>query len=210
MTQQLYSKITDGLVRDGYIIVPHALTQELSDALLDVAKKSKNFKRAGISARKKIRTDKRSDKILWLNEDNGAQSEFLAFSDGLREYLNRELFIGLTYFESHFALYDKGDFYETHYDAFKNSTNRVVTIVYYLNNGWNEKTDGGELVIYDDDGSFVDRVIPHADTMVVFMSERFPHEVLKAKRKRYSIAGWFRVDIREGIPIPLEVPGTPL
>lgn len=40
--------------------------------------------------------------------------------------------------------------------------------------------------------------------MVVFLSEKFPHEVLKANRKRYSIAGWFRVDVRDGIPLPLE------
>jgi len=27
---------------------------------------------------------------------------------------------------------------------------------------------------------------------VIFLSERFPHEVLPAKKKRHSIAGWFR------------------
>jgi len=28
----------------------------------------------------------------------------------------------------------------------------------------------------------------------VFLSDKFPHEVLPAKKKRHSIAGWFRVD----------------
>jgi SM-20-related protein len=204
MSQELYSKITDALVDDGYIIIPNAINATLSQNLISFAKKSKNFRRAGISARKKINSDKRRDKILWLNEDNSTQSEFISFADGLKDFLNRELFIGITYFESHFALYEEGDFYETHYDAFKNSVNRVVTVVYYLNENWNKKSDGGELVMYDDDNNFVKKVLPEADTLVVFMSEKFPHEVLKAKRKRYSIAGWFRVDIREGIPMPLE------
>lgn len=31
-------------------------------------------------------------------------------------------------------------------------------------------------------------------TLVVFLSEEFEHEVLPAKRDRYSIAGWFRVN----------------
>lgn len=194
MSQELYSTIADSLVNDGYIIIPHAISSELSTKLLNLAKKSKNFKRAGISARKKINPDKRRDKILWLDEDNSTQSEFLNFANSLQEYLNRELFISLTYFESHYALYEKGDFYEKHYDAFKNSINRVVTIVYYLNDEWDEKEGGGELIIYDENDVFLKKVFPHADTLVVFLSEKFPHEVLKAKRKRYSIAGWFRVD----------------
>lgn len=204
MTQNLYAQIADGLVENGYIVIPHAINTELSQNLLSVAKKSKNFKRAGISARKKINSSKRRDKILWLNEDKSVQSEFLTFADGLKDFLNRELFLGITYFESHFALYEHGDFYETHYDAFKNGANRVVTVVYYLNEDWHEKSDGGELMMYDEENNFVQKVIPHANTLVVFMSEKFPHEVLKAKRKRYSIAGWFRVDIREGIPFTLE------
>lgn len=204
MSQELYSKITDALVQTGCIVIPNALNNTLSQNLLSLAQKSKKFKRAGISARKKINSNKRRDKICWLENDNAVQSEFLNFAEGLKEYINRDLFMGLTYFESHFALYEKGDFYETHYDAFKNSVNRVVTIVYYLNEEWKDKSDGGELVVYNDNNNFITKVIPHADTMVVFLSEKFPHEVLKANRKRYSIAGWFRVDVRDGIPLPIE------
>lgn len=201
MYQNLYGTITDALVDDGYIIIPNAINAALSQNLLALAKKSKNFKRAGISARKKINSDKRRDKILWLNEDSGIQSEFINFADGLKDFLNRELFIGITYFESHFALYEQGDFYETHYDAFKNSVNRVVTVVYYLNENWNEKSDGGALVIYNDENNFVKKVWPESNSLVVFLSEKFPHEVLVAKRKRYSIAGWFRVDNLLELPL---------
>ena len=88
----------------------------------------------------------------------------------------------------------KTAYHSKHYDAFKNSVNRVVTIVYYLNEEWDEKEGGGELMVYDDNDTFIKKVFPHANTLVVFLSEKFPHEVLKAKRKRYSIAGWLRVD----------------
>jgi SM-20-related protein len=37
-------------------------------------------------------------------------------------------------------------------------------------------------------------VIPQLNTLVLFLSERFPHEVLPAKRVRYSLTGWFRVN----------------
>ena len=205
MSQMLYEKITDALVHDGYIVIPHAINFTLSNKLLNLAKKDKNFKRAKIARAQNSTLDssRRRDKIRWIDQDNGVQSEFLAFTSGLQEYLNRELFLGLTYYEAHFAVYENGDFYETHVDAFKDSKNRVVTTVYYLNDAWVEG-DGGELVIYDEENKFLNQVAPHADTLVVFLSEKFPHEVLRANKKRYSIAGWFRVDKKEGIPLPLE------
>ena len=67
-------------------------------------------------------------------------------------------------------------------------------MVVYLNPGW-QPTDGGELVIYQDDADQKGiRVTPAFATAVVFLSEEFPHEVLPAQRDRYSIAGWFRVN----------------
>lgn len=193
MNQTIYKSIADALVREGYVVIPKAIG--LSKKLHTLSKELSGFKRAGISDIASVHVDsnRRRDKIRWLDEDSHVQSEFLAFTEGLREYLNRDLFLGLIYYEAHFAIYEKGDFYETHVDAFKNSVNRVVTTVYYLNDDWKED-DGGELVIYDEEGNFVNKILPDADTLVVFLSEKFPHEVLPAKRKRYSIAGWFRID----------------
>lgn len=195
MNEKLYSKITDALVNDGYIIIKNALKPELSTTLLNFAKEEKDFRRAGISGAGDLHLDgsRRRDKIHWLEEDGLTQSHFLEFADGLREYLNRELYLGLSYYESHFAIYDEGDFYETHLDAFKNSKNRVVTTVFYLNDEWSE-SDGGELIVYDENNKFLAKVTPDANTLVLFLSDKFPHEVLPAKKKRYSIAGWYRVD----------------
>ena len=195
MYEKLYSKITDSLVDNGYIIIQNALEQQLSSKLLNSAKNENDFKRAGISGAGDLHLDnnRRKDKIHWIDDSDEAQKEFLEFADGLKEYLNRSLYLGLSYYESHFAIYEKGDFYETHLDAFKNSKNRVVTTVYYLNDEWREN-DGGELIVYDENNKKIAKVMPDANTLVVFMSEKFPHEVLSANKKRYSIAGWFRVD----------------
>ena len=197
MYEKLYEKIVDALVNDGYIVIKNALGDNLCSKLFTFAKEAEGFKRAGISASSNLHIDssRRRDKILWLEKNTPQEIDFLNFADALREYINKELYLGLSYYESHFAIYEEGDFYETHLDCFKNSKNRVVTTVYYLNDEWS-KDDGGELIVYDEDENFLAKVQPDADTLVVFMSEKFPHEVKKAKRKRYSIAGWFRVDKR--------------
>ena len=195
MYQKLYSKITDALVNDGYIIIENALDEKLFPKLKNFAKNEKDFKHAGISGSNELHLDynRRRDKICWLEEDGSAQSDFLEFANGLREHLNKELYLGLSYYESHFAIYDKGDFYETHLDCFKNFKNRIVTTVYFLNEDWNDD-DGGALIIYDEDNNYLTRVNPDANTLVVFMSEKFPHEVLATNKKRFSIAGWIRCD----------------
>ncbi len=70
----------------------------------------------------------------------------------------------------------------------------MLSIVTYLNDDWQD-SDGGELIIYTEDGdNIAERVYPRAGTVVVFLSEVFAHEVLPATRDRYSIAGWFRVN----------------
>ena len=195
MNEKLYEKITECLVNDGYIVIDNALNESVASSLLNILKDESGFKKAGISSSDALHLDasRRRDKTRWLDEDGGAQSEFLAFTSGLSEYLNRSLYLGLKTYESHFAIYEEGDFYEKHLDAFRGEKNRVVTTVYYLNDNWSEG-DGGELVVYDENDKELAQVMPHANTLVVFMSEKFPHEVLPAKAKRYSIAGWFRVD----------------
>jgi len=196
MYKKLYEKIVNGIVENGYIIVNEAINADLVSLLLDVAKEEE-YKEAGISASSALHKDRsrRRDKIYWLEGSDSRQKEYLSFTQGLREYLNRTLYLGLSYYEAHFALYEEGDFYEKHLDAFKGSKNRVVTTVFYLNDKWKEE-DGGALLIYDDE-KLITKVLPTSNTLVVFLSDKFPHEVLPAKRKRHSIAGWFRVDKRD-------------
>jgi SM-20-related protein len=195
MYNHQYEYIANALVNDGYVIIENALDFSLPLKLKNFAKAQNNFHQAGISGASELHFDasKRRDTTLWLDEDSAVQSEYLDFAKGLQTYLNKELYLGLSYYESHFAIYREGDFYEKHLDAFKNFKNRIVTTVYYLNEGWTE-SDAGVLVIYDKEEKIISSVLPKANTLVVFLSDKFPHEVLPAKRMRYSIAGWFRVD----------------
>jgi len=109
--------------------------------------------------------------------------------------LNRQLFLGLFDYECHFAHYPPGAFYKRHLDAFKGGGNRTVTVVLYLNQAWDEAW-GGELLIYQDEQAEqpFQRVGAHYGRAVIFLSDRFPHEVVAASRDRYSIAGWFRIN----------------
>ena len=195
MFDTLYTKIADDLVENGYCVLQNTLSSKLNEKLYKLCEDEDSFTKAGISSRKQVHIDntKRSTSIRWLNDDAAVQSEFLAFMQGVQEYLNRHLYLGLKYYESHFAMYNRGDFYEKHFDAFAHFKNRVVTTVYYLNEMWEEE-DGGALIIYDEAEEILEKILPKMGTLVVFLSEQFAHEVLPSKKKRYSIAGWFRVD----------------
>jgi SM-20-related protein len=117
----------------------------------------------------------------------------------MRVAINRRLLLGLFDSESHYANYQPGDFYKKHIDAFKGRSNRVLTIVYYLNEQWLPQ-DGGALKIYsaidgDDRGrSVIESVLPQFGKMVIFLSEKFPHEVEVTQQSRYSIATWYRIN----------------
>ncbi len=193
MYEKIYSQITDTLVEKGYIVIENALDFSFSQELSQIAKTTTNYKQAGISHNSTLDKNRRKDKIYWLDGKDNTTCKYLEFMNGLQNHLNRHLFLGLKYYESHFALYEKDDFYEKHLDAFKNSKNRIVTTVYYLNEEWSTE-DGGELIMYDTNDKEIQKVIPLINTLVVFLSESFVHEVLLSHKKRNSIAGWFRVD----------------
>ena len=107
--------------------------------------------------------------------------------------------LGLFTFESHFAHYAPGAFYKTHLDAFRGQANRILSVVLYLNPDWADD-EGGEMVLYQETepNQKLFTVKPELGTLAVFLSEEFPHEVLPAKRDRYSIAGWYRVNTSTG------------
>lgn len=198
----LFESISNDIIEKGYSISSNALPTDIARLLLQHINElpTENFKRAGIGRTKDHQVNDfiRTDEISWITNDNQASVAWLNWTDALQAYLNRRLFLGLFSFESHFAHYAKGDFYKMHKDAFKGEGNRVLSVVVYLNQHWTP-ADEGELIIYDQkspgsceiDNSEI-MVNPSFGTVVVFLSEEFPHEVLPAKRDRYSIAGWFR------------------
>ena len=154
------------------------------------------FQHAGIGREGDFQLDSdiRRDRIFWLSRQRQVQRQLLDRMEELRLNLNRELFLGLFEFEGHFAHYPPGAFYRRHYDSFLGAANRIVSVVIYLNENW-QPGDGGELVLYEPDSDQeMIRIEPRAGTMVLFLSEEIPHEVLPARTHRTSVSGWFRLN----------------
>lgn len=191
-------RICDDLQQQGYSIQLGCLPADILNALQEqiMTLDEREFFRAGIGRNNQHHTNDfvRSDEVCWMTGETPPGAAWLVWAETLRVAINRRLFMGLFSFESHYAWYRAGAYYKRHYDAFRGQTNRVLSVVAYLNSDWCAD-DGGELVLYKDglDREGL-RVTPLAGTVVVFLSEEFPHEVLPARRDRFSIAGWYRVN----------------
>ena len=61
-------------------------------------------------------------------------------------------------------------------------------MVLYLNEAW-QPGDGGELALYIDDKQYC--IEPVAKRLLLFRSDKVPHEVLETHKDRYSLTGWF-------------------
>ena len=205
--ERLLEKIADDIHSQGWCVIREALPSKLAISLSVRAKQlnESEYIKAGVGRGHNHLYDNkvRQDEIYWIDEsleseDNTVEDLWLSWLNNLRQYLNQNLFLGLFSVESHFAHYPPDGYYQKHCDAFRGQSNRKLSLVTYLNDNWNVR-DGGELKLYQDlelsDGTeVIKKVLPELGTLVIFLSERFPHEVLPALRNRYSIASWFRVN----------------
>lgn len=191
-----WSAVADRLARERHVILPNILPAACWQALRAEAERlqaGEGFREARIGRAAQVQQEKaiRGDNLCWLEPEMPAGGAYLHWMDGLRETLNRELFLGLAEFEAQYAHYPVGAFYRKHVDRHRDSNARVVSSVLYLNADW--PTDaGGELVMFDEVGNEQFRLSPQGGTLLLFMSADMPHEVLPATQERWSIAGWFR------------------
>lgn len=198
ISEQQADRIAAALAAEGYIILDDILPDDLLMSLASQATSStaNTYKAAGVGREQGMQHNAavRNDEISWIDSSNPAGKEYLDWMERLRSELNRRLFIGVFDYESHYAHYAPGAYYKTHLDAFKGNTNRIVTTVLYLNSNW-QSENGGELVVYSPDSDCIlQKILPEYGRLVIFLSDKFPHEVLPANKDRYSIAGWFRVN----------------
>jgi SM-20-related protein len=180
----------------GGSVFPERLTAMLSDRATMLAQSGAlKMARIGRGDAATANANVRNDATLWLAEapDHPAEREALAAVNELRTQLNETLYTGARETELHFAHYAPGAFYRMHRERFRDDNARVVSLVFYLNCDWPDDA-GGELLLYadDDSGAIVTKVPPRSGTMVCFLSDRFPHEVLPATCGRYSLTGWLR------------------
>lgn len=192
-----YAGIASALTDEGWSVHAGFLSPEESRALLSQATTLHAegvFRSAAVGhGRDRVaNTAIRSDEIHWIEpvQTSDAAAHLLARMEALRLCLNEHCLLGLFDLEMHFARYAVGSRYARHLDRFRDDSARVVSCVLYLNEAWSAD-DGGQLRLYTAPDISVD-VLPAAGTLVTFLSDRFPHEVLPARRERWSVTGWFR------------------
>jgi SM-20-related protein len=199
-TETQAEAIAAALAEIGWCVTDAFLPPALVASLRDEAQTllgAGAFHRAGVGrgAALQVRGAVRGDQVLWLDAAAATpgQAAYLRAIEGLRQTLNRTLYLGLLDFEGHLAVYPPGSFYRRHLDRFRGVEARTVTCVCYLNADWSE-ADGGQLRLYPDQDApeaGID-VLPLGGRLVTFLSDGLPHEVLPASRERVSITGWLK------------------
>ena len=194
--------IADDLATKGWtwqpLLLPEALTSALRTELI-ARDAASDLGPAGIGREDAFQVDRsvRRTRITWFDGSTPAQQDFRAWTENLRNALNRELMLGLFEMEVCFAVYPPGGFYDRHLDSFAGARNRVVSLVAYLNEDWDEAR-GGALAVWNEGAGDTEapaaRIIPQPGGVVLMLSEAIPHEVEVTQKTRYGLAGWWRVN----------------
>ena len=198
----LFETIISDLMTQDYSVVDHFIDPKtvslLRNSLLAHFEEDR-FKKAAIGSKTNevIAAAIRGDYILWIDEKVQTQVETLFFKrlNDLVAYLNRTCFLGILQTEFHYALYPKGTGYKRHLDSFQHDNKRKLSIAFYLNSEDWSQTDGGALALYLEGDQSEEQTIlvnPISGRMVIFESQKIPHEVLIAHRDRLSITGWLK------------------
>ena len=200
----LYESIIADLMLKDYSVIDHFFDTQtvtlLRDSLLNHFEEDR-FKKAGIGNKTNqlVAAGIRGDYILWIDERIQTQIELVFFRQIYQfiKYLNRTCFLGILHHEFHYALYPPGTGYKRHLDTFQNDDKRKLSIAFYLNESDWKASDGGALAMYINKKNGLEEVItilPEAGRMVIFESQKIPHEVLLAQRNRLSITGWLKTN----------------
>lgn len=148
---------------------------------------------AGIGNAQKLQQNQlvRNDVIYWLDRKNNNiyENEFLTQIEAFISHLNKSCYAGITGYEFHYSLYEKGAFYRKHLDQFQDNSSRQFSLISYLNCEW-EIADGGELCIYQENN--IQKISPTNGKTIFFKSNELVHEVLTTQKQRLSITGWLK------------------
>ena len=195
-----YELLIDGILTDGYGVMDGFLSSAEVAALatcLHNRRGAGQFRSAGVGNQQvTVATAVRGDEILWLDDATATPDErgFLRRIGEFVQYVNQTCYLGLRDYEFHYALYPVGTVYKRHLDQFRSDSRRKLSVICYLNTGWQD-TDGGQLALYlpEPDGSERTVVIhPVGGKLVCFDSGQLEHEVLPATRERLSLTGWLK------------------
>ncbi|WP_255307415.1 2OG-Fe(II) oxygenase [Allomuricauda sp. CP2A] len=182
----------DDLSGKDYVVIDHffqdTLYAEVKSFFLG---KLSDFTKAGIGTNSDNQINKniRGDFTYWLDRKRDVRLQpFWNLLDEIVFMFNRYCYLSLSGYEFHLAHYPSGGHYDKHLDQFENRNNRMISVIIYFNDAW-QKGDGGELEIFEKDGSSF-LVEPLAARCVMFKSAEVPHAVLQAHKSRFSVTGW--------------------
>jgi len=201
--EQRFHQLLKDIEGQGFAVCDNFLPEAVTVAILEEAKllfREGAFKEAhiGHGITEQRVSEVRGDRIHWLEPGSLTDAQRVYWDEvaALRETLSDFFRIGLPWTEMHLAAYPRGSFYARHFDQFRDTGNRIFSVVLYLNPEWRQG-DGGELRIHLPDGRL--DVAPLMGRLVCFRSDLVEHEVLVAHRTRFSLTGWIRRDQ----PIPV-------
>ena len=202
----------------GYVIIDDFLTSEswmetLRDDIMNLRQKNKfKIAKIGQDSTNTLNEEIRVAETCFLGRDkpelkdfhNQAREKLYEVLETLRSDLQEgcnKLDPNLSEFL--YAYYPTGGFYRRHRDAVKGSASwlREYSLLLYLNEEcYDPDTDGGRLRMHFDSGGdflpdgeaplFQD-VDAYGGTLVIFESNKFPHEVLDTVAERFAVVGWY-------------------
>ncbi len=195
--QKIFDTLINSFIVNKVGIAEDFLTETLCLELkhnLETLYNNKLLLSAGIGNNTIVDHDKliRNDKIYWLDRahENQYENDFFDVMDRFVSHLNNSCYTGITGYEFHYALYEKGSFYKKHLDQFKNNESRKYSMIIYLNTNW-QHDDGGELCIHHIQDS--QNILPTSGKGIFFDSSLIEHEVLTTNKPRMSITGWLKI-----------------
>ncbi|GMH93071.1 hypothetical protein TL16_g12529 [Triparma laevis f. inornata] len=201
--------ILNELSSQDYAIVPNFLTEEQVDAIIEdihSLRSDDKFSVAGIGqdASNTINSSIRKTETMFIYPKLQFPTPALTFLyptlSKLSSTLTSKFNLNLSPFlhEALYAYYPHGGYYKRHVDAVPSSASilRSFSFLIYLNKSWKPE-DGGCLRLYtdvDDDSKYKD-VEPTSGKLVIFKSDKLPHEVLETSAERLAVVGWFNREV---------------
>ena len=191
--EEQWIRLMDDLAENDYVTADQFIDDEMYTRIMNFFREKEEndqLTKAGIGSSGEFKVDSsvRGDFIYWLERDNDQKMEtFFSLMDELVDALRKYCYLSLSGSEFHIAKYPAGSYYKKHLDQFNNRSNRMITVLLYLNENW-KPGDGGELKIYGKDQNIL--VEPVARRLLLFKSDKIEHEVLVTRVPRYSLTGW--------------------
>jgi SM-20-related protein len=197
LLEKIFNTLIDSFIANEVGIADDFLSVSLAQHLKENLSKlyaDKLMLSAGTGNEVVVNHDKlvRSDVIYWLDRrhNNKHENDFFDLMDRFVAYLNSTCYTGITGYEFHYTLYEKGSFYKKHIDQFQQNGSRAYSMIMYLNADW-KQSDGGELRIHHQGSE--QNIAPLNGKSVFFKSSELAHEVLVTNKPRLSITGWLKV-----------------